>query len=70
MTQKYLLPMARNSITGQTVKTQDLTGARIRLDQPHIAQDLAEQLATKMTARTGDIWFALVREYVPTQRIV
>ena len=29
----YLLPKARNTVTGQTIKTQDLTGTRFGLNQ-------------------------------------
>lgn len=68
MSDQFLLPMARNTVTGQTVKTQDLTGARFTENQRSLAQDMAEQLATKMTARTGDQWQGFLREYTPTYR--
>jgi len=55
MTDRYLLPKARNTITKQTVKTQDLTGARFTLAQ-------------QMTRRTGDAWVGFVEEYTPTYR--
>jgi hypothetical protein len=67
MTQ-YLLPMARSTVTGQTVKTQDLTGARFTLGQRVLAEDMAQQLATKMTARTGDTWQGFVQTYTPSVR--
>jgi dihydroneopterin aldolase len=59
----YLLPKARNTVTGETVKAHDLTGARIQSHQRRIAETLAEQLADKMTARTGDQWQAEVVSY-------
>ena len=67
MTQ-YLLPMARNTVTGQTVKTQDLTGARFTMTQRVLAEDMAAQLAHKMTARTGDQWQGFVQTYTPSVR--
>jgi nitrate/TMAO reductase-like tetraheme cytochrome c subunit len=68
MNQQFLLPMARNMITGQTVKTQDLSGARFTQNQRKLAQDMAQQLADKMSARTGDQWQGFVQLYTPTQR--
>jgi hypothetical protein len=68
MSQRYLLSKARNLVTGQTVKNQDLTGARYRLDQRFIAQGLADQLAAKMSARTNQPWQGFVEEYTPTVR--
>jgi hypothetical protein len=65
---KFLLPMARNTRTGQTVKTQDLTGNRFALNQRFMAEDMARQLADKMTARSGDTWQGFVKEYTPTER--
>jgi hypothetical protein len=44
MSEQYLLPMARNMITGQTVKTQDLTGTRFTQRQRVLAEDTARQL--------------------------
>jgi hypothetical protein len=68
MTQQYLMVKARNLVTGQTVKNQDLTGARIELRQRTIAEDQADQLAVKMTARTGQEWQGFVEVYTPTSR--
>ena len=68
MSEQYLLPMARNSVTGQTVKTQDLTGAVFTQKQRVLAEQVADQLADRMTARTGDTWQGFVRLYTPTQR--
>lgn len=66
--QRYLLPQARNTVTGQKVKTQDLTGARFSLNQHGMALEVAQQTADKMTARTGDVWYPIVVEYTPTSR--
>ena len=68
MSEQYLLPMARNTRTGQTVKTQDLTGLRYSLAQRVLAESAADQCAIKMTARTGDTWQGFVQAYTPTQR--
>ena len=68
MSDQYLLPMARNTVTGQTVKMQDLTGNRFTNRQRFMAEDMANQLAAKMTARTGDQWQGFVTEYTPTYR--
>jgi hypothetical protein len=68
MSERYLLPKARNSVTKQTVKTQDLTGARFTLAQRSMAMEVAEQIAVKMTQRTGDAWVGFVEEYTPTYR--
>ncbi len=70
MSQQYLLPMARNLITGQTVKTQDLTGARLQESQYVLAMDLARQLAVKMRDRTNEPWEGFVETYTPTYRRV
>jgi hypothetical protein len=68
MTAKFLLPKARNTVTGQTVKNQDLTGGRFTLKQRVLAEDSARQLADKMSARTGDLWRGFVESYTPTER--
>jgi hypothetical protein len=65
----YLLPKARNTTSGQTVKNQDLTGARLTLRQMSFAQEIAEQLARKMTIKTGETWEPLVVEYEPSERV-
>jgi hypothetical protein len=67
MTQ-YLITKARNLVTGQTVKNQDLTGARLELRQRALAEDQADQLADKMTRSTGDVWQGFVEVYTPTVR--
>jgi len=66
--QTFLLAKARNLTTGQTVKNQDLTGARFTHQQRSMAQESADRLADKMEKRTGDPWVGLVEEYVPTVR--
>lgn len=65
---QFLLPKARNLVTGQTVKTQDLTGHRFDLRQRALAEIAAEELAGKMTQRTGDQWVGFVESYTPSQR--
>ena len=65
---EYLLPMARNSVTGQTVKNQDLTGTRFTENQRVLAEQVSQQLADRMTARTSDAWQGFVRLYTPTVR--
>jgi len=67
MTQ-YLMVKARNIITGQTVKNQDLTGARLELRQRALAEELAGQLADKMSRNTGQTWTGFVEEYTPSVR--
>ena len=68
MSERYLLAMARNSVTGQTVKNQDLTGARFTQQQRVLAEEMADRLAERMTARTGDAWQGFVQLYTPTVR--
>jgi len=68
MSQQYLLPMARNAVTGQTVKTQDLTGERFTRHQQVLAEAAADQFAERMTARTGEYWQGFVQLYTPTHR--
>ena len=60
--------MARNTVTGQTVKNQDLTGDRFTQRQRMLAEDMAAQLAQRMSARTGDAWQGFVKLYTPTHR--
>jgi hypothetical protein len=66
--EQYLITKARSTVTGETVKNQDLTGARFTLAQRVLAEDSARQLAEKMTARTGDPWVGFVEAYTPTTR--
>jgi hypothetical protein len=65
---EYLLSKARNTVTGQTVKNQDLTGARFAMSQRSMCQEVADQLAARMTARTGDTWVGFCEAYTPTYR--
>jgi hypothetical protein len=61
--QQYIMPMARNGRTGQTVKSQDLSGSRLIPSQRRECQLLAERLADQMTQRGPDKWTAVVRPY-------
>lgn len=70
MTKQYLLPMARSLTTGRTIKTQDLTGARFELHQRVLAQDLADQVAERMTQRTGETWVGFLETYTPRTKIL
>lgn len=65
---QFLLPKARNLVTGQSVKTQDLTGHRFTPQQRQLAEIAAQDLAAKMTERTGDQWVGFVESYTPTVR--
>jgi hypothetical protein len=69
MSEQFLLPMARNMITGQTVKTQDLTGSRFALNQRKLAEDMSQQLARRLSERTGVEWQGFLQTYTPTQRL-
>jgi hypothetical protein len=66
--QRYLLPHARNTVTGQTIKTQDLSGTRFNLNQRELALEVAQQVADKMTGRTGELWAPFLVEYTPSSR--
>lgn len=68
MEQQYLLSKARNTVTGQSVKNQDLTGARFTMAQRTMCQEVADQLAARMTARTGEPWVGYCEAYTPTHR--
>jgi hypothetical protein len=68
MAEQYLMVKARNLVTRQSVKNQDLTGGRLELHQRAIAEELADQLAAKMTSRTGETWQGFVEVYTPTFR--
>jgi hypothetical protein len=65
---QYLIAKARNIITGQTVMDQDLTGARLKLRQRALAEDQADQLASKMTRSTGAAWRGFVEVYTATAK--
>jgi hypothetical protein len=68
MEHKFLLSKARNTLTGQTVKNQDLTGARFTLAQRSMCQEIADRLAADMTARTGEAWVGFCEAYTPSAR--
>jgi hypothetical protein len=68
MSEQYLLPMARNTTTGQTMKNQALDGTVFTESQRGLAEQVSDQLAQRMTARTGDTWQGFVRLYTPTTR--
>jgi hypothetical protein len=61
----YILPMARNRRTGETVKAQDLTGNRYQRHQKRDCLLEAQRLASQLTDRTGDVWVAVVQPYTP-----
>lgn len=61
--QQYIMPMARNIRTGETVKSQDLSGRRYIPSQRKECQLLAERLADQMTQRGQDTWAAVVQPY-------
>ena len=64
----YLLPKARNTVTGQTQKIQNLDGYHIPHSQRALAQEQADQLAQGLTDRTGDTWEGFLVEYTPSVR--
>jgi hypothetical protein len=66
--QQYLIAKARNTVTGETVVSQDLTGTRFGLHQRKLAQSRADQLAQALTDRTGDSWLGFTEKYTPSQR--
>jgi len=59
----YIIPMARNTRTGETVKLQDLSGSRLQPHQRREARLLADRLAEQMTARGADLWTAVITDY-------
>jgi len=61
--------MARNTVTGQTVKSQDLNNVRYTKLQRGIAQEMADQIAQKLTARTNEQWVGFLKEYTPSTRV-
>lgn len=62
------MPMARNTVTGVTVKSQDLSGVQYAPHQRVMAQVMADQLAEKMTARGVDTWVGFLKTYTPYRR--
>jgi len=61
--QQYIMPMARNLRTRETVKSQDLSGVRYIPSQRRECQLLAERLADQMTQRGPDTWAAVIQPY-------
>jgi hypothetical protein len=68
MAQIYLMPKARNTVTQQVQKIQDLTGHHFTGQQRSLAEDRARQFAQDLINRTGDNWVGFVEEYTPTTR--
>ena len=66
---RFLLPMARNTVTGETVKTQDLNGVHFTLTQSSLARVIADRLAEDLTARTGVTWVGFLRPYNPGENL-
>jgi hypothetical protein len=66
---KFILPMARNTITGETVKTQDLNGVHFTESQKILAQGIADKLAAGLTARTGVEWRGFLKNYKPGENL-
>lgn len=62
----YLLPKARNMVTGQSVAQQDLTGYRFQPHQRDVCQMMANRLAEQMTERTGVLWKGYCEAYTAT----
>jgi hypothetical protein len=61
--QQYIMPMARNLRTGETVKSHDLSGTRYIPSQRRDCKLLAERLADQMTQRGQDTWTAVIQPY-------
>ena len=57
------MPMARNLRTGETVKSQDLSGTRYIPSQRRECRLLAERLADQMTQRGQDTWVVVIQPY-------
>jgi hypothetical protein len=60
---QFLMPAARNAITREVVKKQDLSGRRFTTRDQQEAQLWADRLAEDMTARTRQDWHAELIEY-------
>lgn len=66
---QFLLPMARNTVSGETVKQQDLTGTRFTLRQRAMCQEQADRIARKQSELTNEPWQGFVVQYTPSRRI-
>jgi hypothetical protein len=62
---RYIMPMAHNRRTGETVKEMDLSGSRYQQHQRQDCLLTAQRLAAQLTARTGDDWTAIIQPYTP-----
>ena len=65
--QYYWIVKAYCEKTGMTVKNQDLTNSH--LQNAVIAQEEADALAAKMTARTGDVWVGVIEWVAVTEKV-
>jgi len=65
-TRKYYIAMARNTVTGRKVKTQDLDGHKETNKQ--FAEFAAKDLARKMNSRSSDRWVPFVELHQRTSR--
>jgi len=59
----YYMPAARNTTTGQRIKSQDLSGQRFSRFEQAEAWLHAERLAGLQTARDRETWVAELIEY-------
>ncbi len=66
---RFLLPMARNTVTGESVKTQDLNGVHFTQVQSGLARIIADKLAEDLTARTGQTWVGFLKPYNPGENL-
>jgi hypothetical protein len=63
MAQQYLMPKARNKLTGETVMEKDLRGQRLELRQRVLAETQARDLAGRMVRKTNEPWQGFVDVY-------
>ena len=63
----HVLAMAVNTVTGQTVKEQDLTGGVFlnTMKQRAWCMEAAERLASKVGSTNGGTWTPRVQAYTP-----
>lgn len=61
---KYLMPKARNLVTGQLLASTHIEAMYIPLDQPEAADRLAELWARELEGTTSQSWIGLVEVYV------
>lgn len=66
---RYLIPKALNTVTGTSVKEQNLYGTRFQLHQRALCQRAADAMAEKMSTRTKQEWKGYVEEYEARERI-